>query len=511
MTFFELVARPDRGATASATVAVMAAPWPIQASVFAVDEAGTVYVPTRWLGPDTGTAVPVSTQSGRARTAYPRVDGRVLVVVSDNEGGWFIGGAFDRVGNAERRNVAHILPDGSISPWRPDPEREITTIVVTADTIYVGGDFMHIAGEPRGHAAAFDRATGEITPWNPDLDGAPYAIAVETDAVYLGGTFNTARGRPRRYLAAVDAETGIATSWSPDPDYFVWTLASLNERLYVGGQFETIAGDHRAHVAAVDMATGELTPWDPSADDIVTQLIADGADLYIGGYFTTIGGADRRAVAKIHPATGRATDWNTELGGEDRTVRLFSIVAGPETLYASWGESGLRAIFDPHITAFAKDTGRPTGWATPAATAYSLALFEDVLYLGGTQRVGGVQRNGLAAIDAVTGAATRGRRTLTSRFTRFVWMDRRSSPADLGRRTTNDHRRVDYEATIRGRPKRFGPLPWTEPSTRSRWTTAASMSGATSPRLEVGIWSPSTAARAYAIRGRRTRIAALWR
>src|SRR4051812_42103397 len=49
------------------------------------------------------------------KTSTP--DGPVTSSISDNAGGFFIEGTFQNVGNAPRRGLAHILPDGTVSNY----------------------------------------------------------------------------------------------------------------------------------------------------------------------------------------------------------------------------------------------------------------------------------------------------------------------------------------------------------------------------------------------------------
>jgi hypothetical protein len=53
-----------------------------------------------------------------------------------------------------------------------------------------------------------DKSTGLLTPWNPDADGPVRTIVLSGGKVFVGGEFTTINGRPRSHLAVLDPETG---------------------------------------------------------------------------------------------------------------------------------------------------------------------------------------------------------------------------------------------------------------------------------------------------------------
>ena len=75
------------------------------------------------------TTVGVRTGGGRCRSRrtpawlksiYPSVNGDVLTVANDGQGGWYIGGTFTLVGGILRTNLAHIRSDRTVDPaWSP--------------------------------------------------------------------------------------------------------------------------------------------------------------------------------------------------------------------------------------------------------------------------------------------------------------------------------------------------------------------------------------------------------
>ena len=83
-----------------------------------------------------------------------------------------------------------------------------------------------------------------------------YALAVSGSTVYAGGYFGAIGGQPRASIAALNAADGTATSWDPSAHYFtgpavIETLAVADSTIYAAGVFTTIGGQTRNNLAAL--------------------------------------------------------------------------------------------------------------------------------------------------------------------------------------------------------------------------------------------------------------------
>jgi hypothetical protein len=119
----------------------------------------------------------------------------------------------------------------------------VDVLRVAGSTVYAGGDFSSIGGQPRNGLAALDATTGNASSWNPNAThsggvGAVHALSFSGSTVYVGGGFDHIGGQPRNNLAAVDATSGAATSWNPMPNDEVRALEfGPDGSLWVGGRF----------------------------------------------------------------------------------------------------------------------------------------------------------------------------------------------------------------------------------------------------------------------------------
>lgn len=379
------------------------------------------------MGPVSGGCAPVDSRRGVLRRAFPKVAGAVFVIVPDGRGGRYIGGRFVGVGGLPRSNLAHILANGTVAAWAPNPNGTVRAIAVGGRAVYAAGDFTTIGGRDRRFIAALDVFTGEATHWNPNADAPVWSLLVTDRCVYAGGDFTNIGGQPRSCVAALDSRTGAATTWNPSANARVRVLCERGHTILAGGAFDRIGGQPRACLAAINVVTGVATAWDPNptlpywvgglgnptAD--VYALLVDGSTIYVGGYFKTIGGQPRGGLAAVDAHTGLATDWNPvpvmdaiHPGGP----YTIALQLRGNTLYACGAYVLSGSTFGGEsrtcLGAVNTRTGRATEWnPQPNEPPYAMSLERNEVWLGGTFNGFDWQpRACLAALDLTTGAPT---------------------------------------------------------------------------------------------------------
>jgi PKD repeat protein len=207
--------------------------------------------------------------------------------------------------------------------WRPVLNGQVIVVAHSHDgkTLYVGGDFTTVNGQPRNRIAAFDTATGQlIGSFNPGTGGEVRAIAVSTDdsTVYAGGSFGAAAGVARNRLAAFAASTGALLSWAPSADNFrVNALVTTPDgsKVIIGGAFTTFDGLNDGGLVAVSAATGAMVPYpvkklihDTSPNDqsavLSLSLSSDGSSLFGTGYTYLHGGGNLEGTFQADSNSG---------------------------------------------------------------------------------------------------------------------------------------------------------------------------------------------------------------
>lgn len=186
-------------------------------------------------------------------------------------------------------------------------------VSLTPSRIYLGGTFTTVrspGGQSRGswaNLAAFDRNTGAvITGFRADTNGIVRTLAVSGNTLYLGGDFTTVNGQPRARVAAVDLDTGAVKAFRADTNR-VNKVVVAGDRLYVAGTFSTIGGVTRNRVAALDLTTGAVDPtFNPDVNASVNTIAAhaDRSRVYIGGLYTSVHGTSTTRLTALDGHTG---------------------------------------------------------------------------------------------------------------------------------------------------------------------------------------------------------------
>ncbi len=401
------------------------------------------------LAPWVGQGVPLGASDAQAWPVFPRVLGYVDAVIPDGSGGWFIGGRFHTVGSQPRPGLAHILANGSLSPWNPSPGGPVTALCLVGDALYmaigqpwgaggrrlglaavhtetgqvlpftaecpsgiealaisgsklfVGGGLDSLAGQPCANLGALDLETGALLPGFPGADGAVQELCIAVDKVYVSGVFRNLGGMPRKYLAAFNATTGVVSDWRPDPDNGPIRLAASATTLYCGGFFSNISGQPRLDLAAFDLATGELLPWSSPLDPLfINQIAFDAGRVYVarsGGMSPVL-----PLVFALDAATGARLPWDAHLVGDI----AWKVSAADGSVYAAGDISGAGGVERNGLGAIHARSGAVLDWESPArGLVLDLLLEGPRLYVAGSVTVPGAPgTRRLVALDRSTGA-----------------------------------------------------------------------------------------------------------
>lgn len=333
---------------------------------------------------------------------------------------------------------------------------QVNAIVRSGDRVFVGGSFTSVQNgtgsliQARNRLFSYDHRTGQVDSWNPDIGGSVEALAISPDGrwLYAGGAFSTAGGSTALRVERWDTTTG-----QRDATFDARASAVVNDLqlrggvLYLAGNFTTVNDVGRRGLAAVNATTGALLALDQQVGDPWTagstagirkiDVTANGDRLVAVGNFRSLGGANRPqiAVVRLNGQGGGQVDaqWRTGRYGVacnavfDTYMRDVGI--SPDGSYiavsttGSW--RGADTLCDTaarfELTATGNDI-QPT-WVnhTGGDTLIGLAVTRAAVYVGGHQRwsnnstpprgdsagVGAVSREGIMALDPVSGVPLR--------------------------------------------------------------------------------------------------------
>lgn len=317
---------------------------------------------------------------------------------------FFIGGPFGAVlGEVTRSNLASfILATNSLKPLNVTFDGPVRGVHLIGGVLYVFGAFTSVTGNngtfTRNHGVSIDPATNDILSFDPDIDGSVLtSIAIGT-TIYIGGQFSNVGGNPRSRAAAIDT-TGSVLAWDPDfsgSGNRVQAMAFNGVSLYIGGTFTALNGGAvlRNNVVEVDLVSGTADPtWDPNPDGQILAMVSGSLGLYLSGNFVNIGGEARVGLAKISPIGTGAADpaWIFDLDASG-TARALTIGSTNE-LYLAGNITSVngtpQAFFTKITSAPALDPTWSDGLDIDGPGTGILAFMGTVFVGGSFQHVGG--------------------------------------------------------------------------------------------------------------------------
>ena len=329
----------------------------------------------------------IHTGTGGIAAWDPAPDAPVTKIQID--GRWlYVTGSFTSIGGESHAGLARALvATQAFDPaWNPSVDQPVAGMATASTGFWIVGGFFLVGGEFRNHIAVLDTTTGVTKPLAPDLNAFnsdataivvngvnAYVALAPLLAFHLGGS-----ARPLVVLVnissgAVDKFYRVLGDAAPtDVGAFVHCLRFSPHGLVVAGRMITVGGRSQVAIAALDRTTGLPRNWDPAlaVDEpfptvpIVNAIVPTNHGIYIGGYFTHAGGALRKSLAAVDSGNAFARPFQSDLG--------------------------------PVLS-------------TAAGTAFSLALYQNRLMVGGDfNTVAGAAHTGLAQVDTATGAPVAG-------------------------------------------------------------------------------------------------------
>ena len=229
------------------------------------------------------------------------VGGPVLSLATDGTN-VYAGGQF--TGNVEKFTSSGAAASGFTSGVRS----KVSAMAYSSGKLYVGGTFG---------AKRMSASTGALDGWSPSIKNTTRtdspnvrALHVVGDSVYIGGYFQAVNGQPRRSAAKVTT-SGALTSWNPrlvvkqnknrGIVYAIQTGTTGGSNVvflcgdfaYVNGAVSSeTGGTATPNLAAVNTSNGDMMKnvfWE-TTDGSVNDCLVAGRTLYVTGHFDRAGG-----------------------------------------------------------------------------------------------------------------------------------------------------------------------------------------------------------------------------
>lgn len=383
-----------------------------------VPSGNTLYVggTFAYVGPNTGGWTELEA-SGKTVAHLPRVNGDILGTVSDGAGGWWICGTFTKVAGIARPGIAHVLADGSVSPWTPSPAPASNPVCIAAQ----GSRVFAVTSVSLFYA--YDATTGDQIPsWNPAVLGPVHSMVVDGTTLYCAGDFTFTITSPPGNgsgLCAIDTNTGAIENWDPAPDGSVTKLFTDGRWLYATGSFTQIGGQSHEGLARALLTTGHAwdAAWAPSIDSPVKALARVDDELWISGEFFFVNGNFVDRLTVIDTTTGGAGSLTPVLAGGVEGQVTAMVVKAP------WVYLGITPTFTfarvqssrPLVVRMGAGDGQldgvwrsyglspPTSEDVGSVTGLHLAASGGLVASGHFVSLGGRRQMAVAALDRTTG------------------------------------------------------------------------------------------------------------
>ncbi len=231
-----------------------------------------------------------------------------------------------------------------------------------------------------------------------------FALAVSGSTVYAGGDFSSIGGQTRNDIAALDASSGAATAWNPNANEprlrpspsrarpSMPAALHLHRRPDPQPHRRPGCEQRRRHGLGPQRERHGRRPRRLGLD----RLRRRGLHL------------DRRPEPQLHRRPG--CEQRRRHGLEPRRERLvYALAVSGSTVYAGGGFTSIGGQNRNGIAALDATSGAATAWDPNAngGRSVALAVSGSTVYAGGGfTSIGGQTRNGIAALDATSGLAT---------------------------------------------------------------------------------------------------------
>lgn len=245
-----------------------------------------------------------------------------LLVDPSNTTLW-VGGAFNNIGGQPRQRLAYLNSNGTAAAFRCDANGSVRSIKFAGGgNIWVGGDFTTIGANnatapsqnlSNTYNALMNGTTGVITTTfnHPVLNGYVADISIAGGKVFLAGGFSISHLQNRGRIARFNrSNMELDLSWTgPALNNAVVSVGADDNFVYLGGAFSNVGGIASANrLIRVSKSNGTVDAgWSPNPNAQVNKLLVHNNNVYVGGNFTTISGTSNAYFTRLNTTNGNVT------------------------------------------------------------------------------------------------------------------------------------------------------------------------------------------------------------
>ncbi len=252
--------------------------------------------------------------------------GRVYSILTEPDGRILVGGDFGQVNGVSSRNIARLLPDGTLDSSfnvGQGPNGPVYALERAPDgSVLAGGGFNAWSGQPSGTGLVKLSVNGaRDTSFAPGFSGGAtdsvnwVKVDPSDGRIFAGGRFSA----PKNGIVKLNADGSRDTSFNPGTGV---ASAAVNSgvlqsggKVVIGGDFTSVAGTGRNRVARLNANGSVDTSFNPGTgfDNLVQAMVLLQGSSYIhtGGAFSSYQGNTRNKVSLVGSDAGDAglTPW----------------------------------------------------------------------------------------------------------------------------------------------------------------------------------------------------------
>jgi hypothetical protein len=252
----------------------------------------------------------IAAWNGTAWNALGPGLGGAVRAIAYHDGKIYAGGVFQNAGGNLNADFLAVWNGVSWAPFCnpivPGPAftAEVDALQIVANTLFVGGSFQNGAGIASADGLlACELTAGEaMSPFEAPGDGTGtvYALTATNDGtLYAGGTFLNLAGNPNADFVAAMAFTGGWDSLGTSPiTGFVRSLASDGTNVFIGTDAVNVAGIPQAdHVVRWDGSTFSALGGNTAGDDgwfpataVIYGMTVHASHIFVTGSFQNANG-----------------------------------------------------------------------------------------------------------------------------------------------------------------------------------------------------------------------------
>lgn len=261
-------------------------------------------------------------------------------VISDNNGGYFIGGS---------NGLRHILSNGKLDQSLSLKNGEIKCLLLKGDTLFIGGrigsfSFYNSSSSIiKNNFIALNIKTKAVSPFNIDInkvspnyyDGNIYNMHRIGDTLLLLGYINsvgtTAPAKPYLYNLKIHIHNFGYAKTVNKFNYITYGAYIDDSSVYYAGVFKRVDGQKRYGLSKISRMSGKLEAWSPALSDtnyFSTCINGDDSFIYAG-----LTNGSNAYLTKIKKSNGQFIKFGNALDSTFSSSAIKTIQLQKDTVY----------------------------------------------------------------------------------------------------------------------------------------------------------------------------------